>query len=120
MRNYKEQKEKSNKLKHIIKHNLPKSIKITHELKEEGTRNLREELEKSSSINNNNNDNNSSNYSTNNSKKKEMKKNMSANNDNEDTLFNNYLLKEIKDKKHLIELNLSKCKNSIIEKKKVE
>ena len=95
---------------------------VTLEMKEEVTRNLRDELDKSSSISKSNNENNSSKYSTNNSVKKEMIKNESLNKlslVNKENLINTKMLKEIKIKKDLIQSSLKKCKNSIEENKKV-
>jgi hypothetical protein len=139
MKNYKQQKEKSHKLNRIA--DIPKNnnikIKLVErknnsiyenqylslDIKEEGTRNLKEELSKSSSISNKgkNNEINSSKYSTNNTVKYENVKNNTVFNhvNSAKNLNQSRLLRDINEKKKMIQENLSKCNNSIEEKRRV-
>jgi len=139
MKNYKQQKEKSNKLKRIPDVTKNNNIKIklverknnsiyenhylSLDIKEEGTRNLKDELTKSSSISNKmkNNEINSSKYSTNNTVKYENVKNNTVINhvNSAKNLNQSRLLKDINEKKKIIQENLSKCNNSIEEKRRV-
>ena len=129
MKSYKEQKEKSKKLKNISQ--IPKSKKvtikskdrtnnfvfhnsnITLEMKEEPTRNLRDELKKSTSNSKNSYQNNAV------PEKQSLKKDQSVLFQSAKSLKNSNLLNEINEKKKLIQLNLNKCHNSIEEKRKV-
>ncbi len=139
MKNYKQQKEKSNKLKRIPDVTKNNNIKIklverknnsiyenhylSLDIKEEGTRNLKDELTKSSSISNKmkNHEINSSKYSTNNTVKYENVKNNTVINhvNSAKNLNQSRLLKDINEKKKIIQENLSKCNNSIEEKRRV-
>jgi hypothetical protein len=139
MKNYKQQKEKSNKLKRIPDVTKNNNIKIklverknnsiyenhylSLDIKEEGTRNLKDELTKSSSISNKmkNNEINSSKYSTNNTVKYENVKNNTVINhvNSAKNLNQSRLLKDINEKKKIIQESLSKCNNSIEEKRRV-
>jgi len=125
MKKYKEQKEKSverkNKFSSLIKKETTKSNKLIIKSNErtnnfvfnnkDKTRNLKEELKKSNSI--------TKNDTQPNSKRESNKQSHNMKTVEKENIDNANMLKEIMEKKKMIQLNLSKCKSSIDEKKKL-